>query len=462
MDMPQTVDNRPNILFIMADQFRTRSMTGLGDGIETPNIDRIRNQAVWFSQAACTAPLCTPSRASLATGKLPSRCGLMEHTADLPLDEVTYYQQLRKAGYRVAVAGKTDLHKLSRYLGETPLPVIYHLGFTESRETEGKMNCALRAQDRFGRQTLSGPYQRYLQQVDPGALDRINAEYVAYMRQRPIYDARASVLPAEEFLDAFIGREACDYLETVQDDTPWHFFVSFAGPHNPWDPPQEELDKLAGKHYPPTPKDDLEGKPHWVHERAKKCLNMTDEDLENTKRHYDGAIQVIDRYIGEMLDILERRGLMDNTVILFSADHGEMMGEHRMFAKTTMYEGALRVPLLVHLPGMTQASVSDAPAMLMDLAPTILDLAEADYEKRDMDARSLLPILQGESDTLRPAQISELRNCMMIFDGRYKWIRNWNDSDELYDLQEDPQEMHNIIADHPDIVKSLLRFTFTH
>ena len=97
--------NQPNILFIMGDQFRTASLSGMGDGIRTPNIDRIRKNGMFFREAACTAPLCTPSRASLATGKYPHNCGVTVHDANLPLDQKTYYQMLVKAGYRVAVAG---------------------------------------------------------------------------------------------------------------------------------------------------------------------------------------------------------------------------------------------------------------------------------------------------------------------------------------------------------------------
>ena len=455
------MNKRPNFLFIMADQFRTRSMTGLGDGIETPNIDRIRRMAVHFTRGACTAPLCTPSRASLATGKMPSHCGVMEHDTDLPKDQVTYYQLLRRAGYRVAVSGKTDLHKTGRYLGQSPLPIIYHLGFTESLETEGKMNSAWYYQDERGRRP-SGLYQKFLAQTDPGALDKLNADYLDRLRSKPVYYAAPSVLPADEFLDAFIGRNACEYLEQVDEDAPWHFFVSFAGPHNPWDPPAEELEKLGDKRYPATPHDTLEGKPNWVKKRARRCEGMTEDDLNNTKRHYDGAIQVIDRWVGRMLDVLERRGLMENTVIIFAADHGEMMGEHRMFAKTTMYEGALRVPLLIHLPGMDAPRTDAAPAMLMDLAPTILDLAGVEYDRSLMDARTLAPLLRGEADPLRPAQVSELRDVMMVCTDRYKWIRSWNDAPELYDLQADPDELHNLAPEHPEIIKQLMKYTFAH
>ena len=453
---------RPNILFIMADQFRTHSMTGLGDGIVTANIDRIRQHSVWFPQAACTAPLCTPSRASLATGKMPNHCGVLEHSTDLPVDQVTYYQLLRRSGYRVAVSGKTDLHKKIRYLGRHPLPIIYHLGFTESRETEGKMNSALFNTNPDGSVQPWGPYQQFVESAAPGNLKKLNEDYIDRLRNKPVYYAAPSVLPADQFLDTYIGRDACDFLETIDDDAPWHFFVSFAGPHNPWDPPKDEIDKLGSKVYPKTPYDSLEGKPEWVKRRAALSKDMTDDDLNNTKLHYDGAIQVIDFWIGQMLDVLERRGLMDNTIIIFAADHGEMMGEHGLFAKTTMYEGALRIPLLIHLPGMDKATVCDAPAMLMDLAPTILELTQTSYDATSMDARSLVPLLKGEAVTLRDAQISELRNMMMVFDGRYKWIRNWNDYDELYDLEADPDEMHNIIKDHPNIIKKLIKYTFTH
>ena len=182
--MPTPSPARPNILFIMADQFRTRSMTGLGDGIDTPNIDRIRQKAVWFPRAACTAPLCTPSRASLATGKMPSHCGVLEHDADLPIDQTTYYQLLRRSGYRVAVSGKTDLHKKVRYLGRRPLPIIYHLGFTESRETEGKMNSAWFDRDADGTIRPWGPYQQFLEKADPGAVVKLREDYRDRLRDK--------------------------------------------------------------------------------------------------------------------------------------------------------------------------------------------------------------------------------------------------------------------------------------
>ena len=143
----------------------------------------------------------------------------------------------------------------------------------------------------------------------------------------------------------FIGDRACDWLREIDDEAPWHFFVSFAGPHDPWDPPKEELERLGDKIYPTTPSDNMAGKPDWVVKRAHhQSDGMTEADLNNVKKHYDGAVQAIDRQIGRMLDILEERGLADNTIVIFAADHGELMGEHGLFEKDAMYEGCLRVP----------------------------------------------------------------------------------------------------------------------
>lgn len=183
------------------------------------------------------------------------------------------------------------------------------------------------------------------------------------------------------------------------------------------------------------------------------------------RRCYAASVEVVDQWVGRLLDILERRGLKDNTVVIFCADHGEMLGDHGLLEKKVMYEASVRVPLVISAPWMTSRTDSDALAQLMDLAPTCLDLAGASWDEREMDARSLLPLLRGENgEEAQPhkVQISELLNSLMIYDGRYKWIRNWNDTDELYDLRSDPQELHNIFDERPEIIQRLRAYTFRH
>lgn len=460
------MEKRPNILMIMADQFRLTTLDGMGDQIPTPNIKRIMDRGLVFTQSCCACPLCTPSRAALATGRYPSRCGVPVHDAVLPPEQATYYQALRKAGYRVGMAGKSDLHKADQYCGKGDVPSMYHYGFTDPFETEGKMNSAWFKRGEDGTIRPNGPYQRYLAGRDPARLEALNADYKAYMREKRRFYAAPSVLPDEDFLDSFIGRAACDWLEQVEDDAPWHYFVSFAGPHNPWDPPRENYEHFKDAQLPPPIDDDLAGKPDWVKQRAaQETGGMTAGQALNVRRCYAASVEVVDQWVGRLLDILERRGLQENTVVIFCADHGEMLGDHGLLEKKVMYEASVRVPLVISAPWMDGRTDSDALAQLMDLAPTCLDLAGAAWDRRDMDARSLLPLMRGETgEEAQPhkVQISELLNSLMIYDGRYKWIRNWNDADELYDLHSDPQELHNIFDGHPEIIQRLRAYTFRH
>lgn len=456
------MDKRYNILMIMADQFRNTTLDGMGDEIATPNLRRLMENSTVFDRACCSCPLCTPSRASLATGKYPHRCGVPVHDAYLPLDMPTYYQALRRSGYRVGVAGKTDLHKVDRYCGPMGnLPSMYHYGFTDPFEVEGKMNCAREYFNEDGSRRIMGPYQKYL--VEKGLLKDLQQDYRARLRVLPKYYAKESVLPNEDFQDHFIGRAACDWLEKVDSDVPWHYFVSFAGPHDPWDPPKEHYDRFKDQVFPEAIPFDPEGKPEWIRRRAEKTTaGMTPEDVQNARRHYAGSVSVIDDWVGRLLDILERRGLAENTVVIFCADHGEQLLDHGIVDKKVMYEGALRIPLVIHMPGQKGRTDSQALVQLMDLAPTCMEIAGLPYDKEDMDARSLLPMLRGDETPVHEVQISELTNCMAICDEQYKWIRNWNDTDELYDLQEDPKELHNLFSPDSPIIARLKKYTFMH
>lgn len=452
------MNNRPNILLIMADQFRADWLGCTGFPIDTPNIDQIAAQGTRFTRAACVSPLCTPSRASLATGRYPHNTGVPVHDASLPLDAVTYYQLLRKNGYRVAAVGKTDLHKnLHDYGSRGDLPYMYHMGFTDIFETEGKMNAAWPVM-RDGVPSPAGPYQQQLFQAKQ--MQSLTEDYLDRLKNRPPWYAHPSVLPPELFHDRFVGEQACKMLQSLPTDSPWHLFVSFVGPHDPWDPPEEYFLRYQNAEFPPSIPSSPDGKPEWILKRAQKHTGTMDPQGElNMKRHYAGSIAVIDEWIGHILDTLRQRGEWERTVIVFTADHGEMMGDHGLVEKSVMYEGALRIPLIISLPEDRLPRESDALAELPDLATTFLELADVPIPP-EMEAVSLVPLLKGQIKEVKPFQLSELINCQMIFDGRYKWIRNWNDQDELYDLIGDPCELHNLIHQQPEVIKRLQALTF--
>ncbi|WP_259618502.1 sulfatase family protein [Paenibacillus doosanensis] len=457
--------NHPNIVMIMVDQFRADWLSCAGASfLETPNIDRIAANGIRFVKAACNSPVCGPSRCSLAAGKYPHRLGNLENFVNFPNDQATYYQALRQAGYRVGIVGKSDLHKGDHFYGiNGNLPLMYHLGFTDPHETEGKMNAAFQRNnlmsfdiDPGNDEHIAGPYQNYLR--ERGLLTAFVQDYKQRFADWKYWNAWPSPLPAEHFHDSYIGRKSCEFIELAGSETPWHLFVSFVGPHDPWDAPASYVDVYNPDRFPASIQDDLRNKPEWIKKKANKQTGgMSEEELHRVKRHYGAAIKLIDDWVGHILDTLEATGAADQTVVIFCADHGEMMGDHGLFQKSTMYEGALRIPLIIADPRQPHAGTSDALAELMDLHPTMLELAGIERMESTLDGKSLVPQLKGEQAEHKAYQFSELNNTRMIFDGRYKLIENHNDINELYDLQDDPQELINLIPARPELVRPLMK-----
>lgn len=442
----------------MTDQHRADALGCAGGGMaETPNVDRIAAAGTRFARAACTSPLCAPSRASLASGLYPHRLGILGNRHSFPLDRPTYYQALRREGYRVAVVGKTDLHKSDHAYGRRGnLPVMYHYGFTDPLETEGKRNAGRPRRSGAGGEPAApgspapaGPYQAYLQEC--GWLDRFAAE-MARSERLPVWRTSPSPLPVEHYHDSFIGRRACEFLERADDESPWHLFVSFAGPHDPWDCPEAYAAPWRERTFPePIPRRG-EGKPRWVRHKAEtQSAGMGADDLRDVRAHYAGAISLIDAWVGRMLDLLRDRGWADRTVVVFCSDHGEMLGDHGLFLKSVMYESAVRIPLIVSVPGQPHpGSVSDALVELIDLHPTLLELAGAGDGVGRLDARSLMPLLRGEAAEGKAQQIALLDHCRMICDREYKFIENINDRNELYRIADDPHESRNLVYEEPE------------
>jgi choline-sulfatase len=439
-----------NLLLIMADQYRWDYLGSQGaDFIHTPNLDRIARMGVRFTQCTTNCPICAPARIGLATGLQPTRLGALDNQSFLPKSVPTYYQRLRDHGYRVGCVGKLDLAKPDTYNGRNgDRPCVYGWGFTHPEEVEGKMHAGISP-------TPLGPYGFWLE--ENGYYDRFHQDYVQRKANGWIKEAsHDSVLPADAFADIYIGRQAACWLETVPDDFPWHYFVSFVGPHDPFDPPTDYADHYRNTQVPSAVQDSLKGKPAYA---RKRNLGLDPDEVAFTRRQYCASIQTIDDGIGWMLDVLEKREMLDNTVIIFTSDHGEMLGDHGMYTKSVPYEASIRVPLLISSPDTAGGRVSDALVELIDVNPTLCNLAGLPPQE-DIDARSILPVLTNESVEIRTETVSAMRNFRCIRTHNFKYIENYNDIDELYDLQKDPDELTNIVDAHPKLVRKLkLRLT---
>ncbi|MFW6261665.1 MAG: sulfatase, partial [Spirochaetota bacterium] len=430
------MSSRPNILFIMADQFRSDYYGAAGaDFVRTPALDALAARGTRFTRAYTNSPVCSPARIGLATGLYPFRTGALDNNSFSPLSHATYYQRLRDSGYRVGMVGKHDLAKNDRFKGRLGLrPLTYAFGFTDPHETAGKMEAGKLGEPQC-------PYTHTL--ADRGLFETFLDDYRKRAKTGWVKDAsHDSILPTELYHDAYIGEHACRWLEEIDDDFPWHMFVSFIGPHDPFDPPSEYAERYRDEKMPPAIADELGNKPRW---HAERDVELSEEEIARTRRQYCAEIELIDEYVGRMMETLERRGLLENTIVLFVSDHGEMLGDHGMYTKSVAYEGATHIPLVVAGPGLQRGAVSDALVGLIDLNPTLCELAGLDAQP-GIDAQSFAPLLRGETQRHRDSVYITLRRFQAVVTDRYKFVNNYNDLDEVYDLHDDPQELDNLVV----------------
>ena len=437
---------RPNILLIMDDQHRHDYLGAAGaEFLNTPNLDRLSERGVHFTQCTTNCPVCAPSRIGLASGFQPSRIGSTGNDSYLPANMTTYYQRLRDAGYRVGCVGKLDLAKPDGYNGrDGDRPRLFGWGFTHPVEVEGKMHAGMS-------DLPQGPYGFWLEEQE--LYQKFRDDYRLRGERGWIKNAsHDSVLPTEAFADTYIGRRSADWISQIPDDYPWHLFVSFVGPHDPFDPPTEYADRYRNAEMPLAVESGRH-EPAWVEARR---LDLTAEEVTETRRQYCASTELIDHQIGMILEALDRRGMRDNTYIIFASDHGEMLGDRGQYTKSLPYEASVRVPLIAAGPGIQPGRTSDALIELIDLNPTICAIAGL-VPQGQIDARSFNAILSGSKDDHRTEAVSAIRNFRMIRTHQYKLIQHYNGITELFDIVEDPHELSNVAPRHPEMVRDLMQ-----
>lgn len=446
---------RPNILLFLPDAHRPDWLGLNGEvPVRTPHLDALARRGVLFRQAFCPSPLCAPSRASLASGRSYRRCGVPDNHRYYPLDQPTYYQALRDAGYRVAGVGKFDLHKDTR----DPAKLDWNLdgsrllapwGFTEGIDNEGKGD-GVNAYRAAGRP--KGPYLAYLERR---GLVRTHLREVAEAQEHQY--AYTTSLPEEAYCDNWLSENGLALLEGFPKDTPWHLQVNFAGPHDPWD-------------VTPAMRDRWEGVPF---ELPADCASFGREAALRIRQNYAAIIENIDRQVGRFIEAVRKRGELERTLIVYTSDHGEMLGDHLLYGKMTWYTPSTGVPLIVAGPGVPGGRASDALVSLHDLAATFIDYAGAPAME-GMDAISLRSVLGDQAAEHRDVVMSALDGWRMIFngryrqvvmsppdgwrmifDGRYKLVVRPQERPILYDLASDPGEERDAAKEHADVVRRL-------
>jgi arylsulfatase len=423
-------DDRPNILFFLPDQHRP-DFLGLNPTlpVRTPHIDALAREGTRFVNAITPSPLCAPARACLASGRAYADCGVRDNQDDYPLDLPTHYAALRDAGYYVAGVGKFDLHKNTHDWGLDGARLLPEWGFTEGIDNEGKLDAV-----HSGAALPKGPYMAYLHErglAEAHVRDFRDRRHVQEVNGRRVveFDTFPTPLPEEAYCDNWIAENGLRLLRDFPRDRPWHLVVNFTGPHSPWDVTPAMYERWRNVDFPP---------PH-----ANETGNAAPH--QQVRRNYAAMIENIDRHVGRFLAAVEDRGERDRTLLVYSSDHGEMLGDHGLWGKQTYYQASVGIPLVIAGPGVRRGATSTALVPLHDVAATFLDYAGAPPLPA-IDARSLRAVLTGQRADHRPVAVSALLNWRLAFDGRYKLVQEQAASPRLFDLWHDPNEDTNIAA----------------
>ena len=448
-------DTRPNVLWICTDQQRFDTL-GCYDQpfVQTPNLDQLAENGVLFERCYSQSPVCTPSRASFLTGRYPRTTRCRQNGQSIPEDEVLITSILANAGYSCGLSGKLHL--------STCNPSVRPSG--EHRIDDG--------------------YAEFHWSHHPEP-DWPTNEYQHWLREqgttykRTPYKGSTQVqagMPAEYHQTTWCAQKAINFIEAQSESVrkqPWLFSVNIFDPHHAFDPPVEYLERyltiLDDIPLPSCTEEELNTKPVFQQIDHKAAYNtpglhpfveLTDDEHRLLRAAYWAMCDLIDAQVGRMLEALDRTGQRENTIVIFMSDHGEMLGDHGIYLKGPyFYEPAVNVPLIISWPGKVKAGLrSRALVELTDLAPTLLD-AIGMARHPGMQGQSFWAILNGAADPAshREDVYSEYYNAMpwhheparpqatMVRTDRHKLVMvHGLDQGELYDLQEDPQELKNL------------------
>ncbi len=446
------MSDSPNFLFLFPDQWRWDFL-----GCETspfgrmpvctPHVDQLAQRGVRFTQCRTNSPLCAPARAALSQGVRYHRCGVANNGQDTPHDAATFFTLLRAAGYRTMTCGKNDLHKHTHWKGRDGWTrLLGQYGFTDAIDQSGKYDAA-----GHGRVEQGGPHCSYTSYLHAHGLFEV---YREACRRKEQWGQFASPLAREHYTDDFCGRMALELLRRTPAEGPWALWVNFPGPHDPFDPPAELQRRYDGVTFPDPVCN-------------AKVGTAEGAGLQQIRRNYAACCEGIDQWVGWIIDAVAQRGELENTVVIFASDHGEMLGDHERFTKMVPHEPSVHVPLVIAGPGIKGGRVSQALVELIDLAATHLDLAGLPIP-RYFDSRSLAPILTGRAGDAshREVIVSGLESWRSACDGRHKLVEVDGTDDTvaaaLYDLERDPGETVDVSRRKPKVAARLAAYLAEH
>ena len=419
----------PNILLVMADQLAAPFLPIHGHPVvQAPAVERLAHDGVVFTSAYAPSPLCAPARFAMLSGQRNSRIGAYDNASELPAAVPTVAHHLRALGYRTTLCGKMhfvgpdQLHGFERRLTTDIYPSDF--GWTPNWDDPG------------------GRFDWWFHNAD----SIVNAG-VAETTNQLDFDDEVGFLAVRELRDS----------ARSTDERPWFLTVSFTHPHDPYVMRQRYWDRYddASVDMPRVTADDVDPDPHSRRLRQVSALDaveLTDGMVRDARHAYYAAISYIDDWLGLLRDTLAATGMAEDTVVIFTADHGDQLGERGLWYKMCFFEHAARIPLVVSVPGAVRGEAVDDHVSLLDILPTLVDLAGGDAASdlgHPVDGASLVPQLHGDRDAARTVFGEYLGEgavapILMIRRGAWKYVWSAPDGPQLFDLVVDPDERCNV------------------
>ena len=424
------MNRRPNILIIMVDQLNgTLFPDGPADFLHAPHLKALAARSARFANNYTASPLCAPGRASFMSGQLPSRTRVYDNAAEFASSIPTYAHHLRAAGYHTCLSGK-----------------MHFVGPDQLHGFEERLTTDIYPAD-FG---WTPDYRKPGERIDwwYHNLGSVTGAGVAEISNQMEYDDEV----------CFHGVQKLYEHARASDDParrPWCLTVSFTHPHDPyvarrryWDL-YEDCPALEPQvaHIPENQQDPHSQRLYLASDYA--AFEIRTEHVRRSRRAYFANISYLDDKVGELIDTLDRTRMLDDTIILFCSDHGDMLGERGLWFKMSFFEGSARVPLMVAGPGIGAGRL-DVPVSNLDILPTLCDLANADMEAIMpwTDGQSLVPVLGGGERTepvlMEYAAEGSYAPLVAIREGRFKFVHCELDPPQLFDLEADPLEKDNL------------------
>lgn len=447
--------NQPNILFVMCDQLSALATSPYGNqDVLTPNLAELAQRGVVFERSYCNAPLCAPSRASMMTGRLASQIPVNDNAEELPASVPTFVHHLRRGGYKTILSGKMhfvgpdQLHGFEERLTTDIYPSDYL--WTKYWPAQG---------DPPRRVGLPGGDKEVGRHYD------LRAREMSQMVKEAGPTTWNYQLEHDEDVH-FHSLQRLRRLARQRDQSanqPWFLCVSYTQPHDPYVAPPAYWNRYENVDFamPEEPPPNYEPHPFDVWVNTSHGLDRVAparEDVYRSRRGYYAMTSYIDDKVGELVRELERLGQAENTVIVFTSDHGDMVGEHGMWHKRTCREWSSRVPLLMAGPGVVRGKRVAENVSLVDLYPTLVELVglqmpDIDFV-RHLEGRSLVPFLRGEQPADWPNRVivenngeGVIKPVRALVKDQFKFVYVHERPDQLFDLAKDPDEWQNVVGD---------------